>query len=378
MSRATGMLAVVALLGGGLAAGCGGGSKTKTPGRNRCQATIGFEAPLGTALGRQQLAFARLAVSQENAAHGTRITLAPGDTKLDPQTAVSLTGQLLSRPDVVAVVGPAHNREVDAVGSLLARAGLAFVSGSATGATLTDGANPTFFRVVPNDALQGPQAAQFVVRTLRPRSVTVLEGRDAYSSGLARSMLPILRSARIPVGQLRLSHAALGLGAATARVPPGTGVVVLALQNPTVAQQVGRALRAQHRLAAIVGPDRLYAPGTFTLPGSFVSSPAPDITALPSDAALAARAKRTLESFGVLAPPTYAATQVVAAAIARVCRAGHAPSRSGVLAAVRVTDLPHSILGVPIRFRGNGDLAAGRWWMFRIAAGGRYRLLLTK
>jgi hypothetical protein len=40
--------------------------------------------------------------------------------------------------------------------------------------------------------------------------------------------------------------------------------------------------------------------------------------------------------------------------------------------------MPSSILGVPIRFRGNGDLAAGRWWMFRIAAGGRYRMLLTK
>jgi branched-chain amino acid transport system substrate-binding protein len=378
MSRATGMLAVVALLVGGLAAGCGGGSKNKSPGRNRCRAAIGFEGPLGTALGRQQLAFARLAVSHDNAAHGTRITLAPGDTKLDPRTAVSLTGQLLSRPDVVAVVGPAHDREVDAVGSLLARAGLAFVSGSATGATLTDGANPTFFRVVPNGDQQGPQAARFVVHTLRPRSVTIVEDRDAYSRGLTRSMLPIIRSARIPVGQLRLSHAALGFGAVAARVPPGAGVVVLALQNPRAAQQFGRALRAQHRLAAIVGPDGLYAPRTFTLAGSFVSSAAPDITALPAGAGLVARAKRTLGSFGVLAPPAYAATQVVDAAIARVCRAGQAPSRSGVLAAVRTTDMPSSILGVPIRFRGNGDLAAGRWWMFRIAAGGRYRMLLTK
>jgi hypothetical protein len=58
--------------------------------------------------------------------------------------------------------------------------------------------------------------------------------------------------------------------------------------------------------------------------------------------------------------------------VAAVLRGGQAPSRSGVLSAIRSSDQARSILGIPIKFTPNGELTAGRWFMFRVEAGGRY------
>ena len=42
---------------------------------------------------------------------------------------------------------------------------MAFISGSATlPALTTSGANPTFFRVVPDDDVQGPQDANYIIK----------------------------------------------------------------------------------------------------------------------------------------------------------------------------------------------------------------------
>jgi ABC-type branched-subunit amino acid transport system substrate-binding protein len=83
--------------------------------------------------------------------------------------------------------------------------------------------------------------------------------------------------------------------------------------------------------------------------------------------------RRSLGDVRTKASPAYAATHVIDEAIAAVCRAGQAPSRSGVLAAVRATSEPTSILGVPIRFQANGDLAGARWFLFQIGARGAYK-----
>jgi branched-chain amino acid transport system substrate-binding protein len=138
-----------------------------------CTASVGFEGPITgpvAALGREQLNFARLAVSMENAANGTKISLVPRDTQLTPSIATTVTQRMVSNANIVAVAGPAGSLEVQAVGPLFANAGMAFISGSALTATLTSGINATFFRVVPSDRLQGPEDARFIIRELHPRA----------------------------------------------------------------------------------------------------------------------------------------------------------------------------------------------------------------
>ena len=100
-----------------------------------CVTSIGFEGPITgpvASLGTEQLHFAQLAVAMDNAANHTQITLVQGDTQLQPAQATTVTQQFISNGSIVAVVGPAGSQEVEAVGGPMGRAGMAFISGSAT------------------------------------------------------------------------------------------------------------------------------------------------------------------------------------------------------------------------------------------------------
>jgi branched-chain amino acid transport system substrate-binding protein len=272
------------------------------------------------------------------------------------------------------VVGPATNREVAAVGPTFGRAGIAFISASATGSDLTAGANPTFFRVVAPDDLQGPQSARFIVSRLLARTVTVVSDPAGWSRQFAASTIPVFRTARVLPDQIT-TGANTTLGSVASHISTATDVVVLAWQQPNAAQQLGRILAQQRKSATIVGSNRLYAPEAFRIPGSYVSALGPDIAALPADASIVDDVQKALPVFGPTGPPAYAATHVLDEAIASVCQAGRTPSRSDVLTALRATNDPTSILGIPIRFRPDGNLAAPRWFIFRIDSAGRYRMV---
>src|SRR5271155_5121638 len=176
------------------AAGSGSSASTTT-----CTASIGFEGPITgpvASLGGEQLHFAELAVAMDNAANHTKITLVQGDTQLEPAQAVTVTQQFTSNAAIDAVVGPAGSQEVEAVGGPMDRAGMAFISGSATAVALTTGSYPTFFRVVSKDSVQGPQDANYIVNTLHPKALMIVDDQEAYSTGLVSAMLPIFQAAR--------------------------------------------------------------------------------------------------------------------------------------------------------------------------------------
>ena len=66
-------------------------------------------------LGQEQLHFAQLAVSQDNAANKTKISIVQGDTQLNPAQATTVTQQLTSDSKIVAVVGedfPEEHRDL--------------------------------------------------------------------------------------------------------------------------------------------------------------------------------------------------------------------------------------------------------------------------
>ena len=62
-------------------------------------------------------------------------------------------------------------------------------------------------------------------------------------------------------------------------------------------------------------------------------------------------------------------------AIASVCKSGQTPSPSNVLAAIKKTNEPTSILGQPISFDSNGDVVNGKFFLFKINGTGQYQLI---
>jgi branched-chain amino acid transport system substrate-binding protein len=377
-----------------VAAGCGSSSSSSSSsassssgsstqaassgGSKSCAASIGIEAPLTgqvAVLGQEQLAFAKLALQDDNKANGTNITLVQGDTQLMPAQATTVTQQFISNSKIVGVVGPAGSQEVEAVGPLFGRAGLAFVSGSATNPTLTtSGKNPTFFRTVSRDDVQGPEDANFIVKHLHPKNLMIIDDQEVYSTGLVSAMLPVFQKAGIKVDHESVSQKVTDFSSLVAKVTPQTTVVVLPWQVAANAQQFGKNLAEQHKNATIVGTDGTFSPSSFTTSGSYVSSFGPDITAIPSDASIVTAAKAAFPKFGTFGPPIYAATHVLDEAIAAACKSG-SPSRDGVLSAVKQTSEGTSILGQPIHFDTKGDLIAAKWFLFKINPQGKYTLV---
>jgi branched-chain amino acid transport system substrate-binding protein len=359
-------------------AASGGGSSSAAAATKSCVASVGFEGPITgpvAPLGTEQLHFAQLAVATDNLANKTKITLVQGDTQLQPAQATTVTQQFVSNPAILAVVGPAGSQEVEAVGGPMERAGMAFISGSATAVALTTGKYPTFFRVVSKDSVQGPQDANYIVKNLHPKALMIVDDQEAYSTGLVSAMVPVFQAAGIKVDHESVSQKVTDFSSLVAKVTPQTSVVVLPWQVAANAQQFGRDLAQQHKNAVIFGTDGLFSPGTFTISGSYVSSFGPDITAMPADAAIARAALQKFGSFGTFGPPVYAATHVVDEAIAAVCKAGQTPSRSNVLAAIKNTNEPASILGQPISFDSHGDLNGGKFFLFKISSAGKYQLI---
>jgi branched-chain amino acid transport system substrate-binding protein len=379
------VIVAAAALGALAVAGCGGSSSSSSGGGSSasgatksCVASVGMEGPLTgpvAVLGQEQLHFAQLAAAKDNLANKTRISIVQGDTQLNPAQATTVTQQFTSNSKIVAVVGPAGSQEVEAVGPLMARAGMAFMSGSATAAALTTGKYPTFFRTVSKDSVQGPQDANYIINNLHPKALMIVDDQEAYSTGLVSAMVPIFKAAGVKVDHESVSQKVTDFSSLVAKVTPAMTVVVLPWQVASNAQQFGRNLAQEHKKAVIFGTDGLFSPGTFSINGSYVSSFGPDITAIPADAAIAAAAKAKYGNFGTFGPPVFAAQHVIDEAIASVCKSGQTPSRANVLAAIKNTNEPATILGQPIKFTSSGDVVNGKFFLFKIDGAGKYNLI---
>ncbi len=371
------------------AAASSSGSSTQaaasSSGSKSCTASIAIEGPFTgpvAQVGLEQLHFAQLAVADDNAANHTNVTLAQDDTQLTPSIAVQKTEAIVAS-SAVASIGPAGSQEVEAVGPLFGKAGMAFVSGSATlPALATSGKNPTFFRVVPDDDVQGPQDANYVVNHLHTKGVLIIDDDEAYSQGLVNVMIPILKKAGIAVDHQTLNGTDTGatLAAAikslvTSHLSAQDGVAMLPWQTATPAQMFGQDAKQAGKTVVLFGTDGTNSPSQFNIPGTYVSSFGPDIAGNPSalDKAIVAGVAK-YGPYGPFGVPTYEAADVVMKAIASVCKSGQTPSRSNVLAALKTTNIPANAnpLGVPVSFASNGDLAGDNGYLFKINSAGKY------
>jgi len=343
---------------------------------------IGFMAPMtgnAASIGAETASWAHYAVDGFNRSATARrarqrFRLVVLDTQLNPAQASTAAQRLASNAAVAGVVGPAGSQEVISSGPIFRRASLAFVSGSATRTTLTNGQFPQFFRVVPNDSVQGPTIARYISRTLRRTRVAVIDDQTSYGQPLANSVAANLRAARATVTRESASQEQTDFSTLISRLPANTQVVVLAWQLANKAEVFAQQMRAQGRTATIFGTDGLYQPGQFTVNGSYISSFAPDIRNLRSARRFVTgylRTRRALRNFGTFGPPAHEATRAMINAVRNACAANRRPRRSHVVAQMRRTLIQPSLFGRTLSFTRRGDVRGARFFIFQIR-NGRY------
>jgi branched-chain amino acid transport system substrate-binding protein len=166
----------------------GGSSSSGGSGKN-CNLQIGyFGALTGDAanLGQNIKNGAKLAVDQYNAKNSScQVKLKDFDTQGDPAQASSLAQKAVDDKTLIGLVGPAFSGESKAADPKFNEAGLVSITPSATNPALAQNGWKTFFRVLGNDASQGPAAAKYIQTVLKAQKVVVVDDASEYGKGLA-------------------------------------------------------------------------------------------------------------------------------------------------------------------------------------------------
>jgi branched-chain amino acid transport system substrate-binding protein len=338
---------------------------------------VGMLAPVtgpAGSIGSDQLHWAQYYFTQWNKAKGhVKVKLVQGDTQLDPSKASTVAQSFASNGKILAVIGPAGSDEVQAVAPILRKAGLAFASGSATRVSLTNGSyKGYFFRNVPNDGVQGPTAGNYMFSKLGVKSgdsVMVVDDQESYSTGLADIVGTSLTAKGVKVARESISQKSTDFSSLVAKVTSSTKVVFLPFQLASQAQLFAQQLKAQGKSAIVFGSDGTFDSSKFNVNGSYISFFAPDVTTIPADAAIV---KGFLKQFpGATSPfgaPNYVLAQMYANAITKSCK-DNKITRAELRKNFAKVSLPKTILGTPIRFTANGDLAGAKFHIFKIVNG---------
>lgn len=352
-----------------------------TCGRTR---TFGLHAPFtgqAASIGQTQVRWVRFFARRYNASHRNKLRIAEGDGQL-PDTAQALAAaeRLASNSRVLAVVGPAGSQEIEIATAPFRRAGLAFVTGSATRPDLTTSGTRRgfFFRTVPNDEQQGRKAVGYMRNNLRASRFVVVDAQNSYSVGLADIVERLLKQVSgATVRRESVNEATVtDFSSLVARIPSDTQVVYIPWQLSAKAQAFGTQLRAAGKQATLFGADGLYDPDNFKIPNSYVSA-FPVLLNHPVVRAYSrgpGNGKTDLFGF-----PSYVAADVVARAIDKAC-ADNRATRAEVRRNINQTDVPksQSLLGFRIKYVqrardpfGPGDMATpADYILYRVTAQG--------
>jgi branched-chain amino acid transport system substrate-binding protein len=332
-----------------------------------------FTGPAAS-IGQEQLNWAKLAVSDFNAATGMNDELVEGDPQLNPANAVTVAESLIADSEIYGIVGPAGSQEVAAIGQQLTDAGLAFISGSATDPAMTQ-SGFSFFRSVPTDAVQGPTDAQFLYN-LGITSLYVIDDQSSYAVGLADSAAAAFEAlggtiaGRESVTQQDTDFSSL----VTVVDSSGAGAVFFPGQIASQGALFAQQMQEQGVDFILMGADGLQSQADFNdgaagaNEGAYVSAFAPDIHSLESSADTVARFTEEYGEFGTFGPPTYAATWALLDAIKVASDAGSL-SREAVRDAVAATDQAQSVMGTPLAFDENGDVLNASFYIFQVQDG---------
>jgi ABC-type branched-subunit amino acid transport system substrate-binding protein len=317
----------------------------------------------------------------------TKLKAIEADTQLNPQVSATVAVQLRSNKNILAVNGFSGSQENVAGGPILRRGGLAFVSGSATRASLTDPStsdgsvlkNGFFRRVVPNDNFQARTDVTFMRQKLGVGSndtVMTVDSAEAYSVPLITLASNLLRTAGVTVDRQSQPATQTDFTALANRaVAQKVKVVLYATQVASNAQLFAQQLKARGYQGEFMGTDGTFDSGQFKFPGAYISSFSLDINDVPVAKPYVAQFKARFGDTISFGAPSFVAVQAIAMGISSACKDGKV-SRPEVRREIGKVKMSNTILGKPVAFDKAGDVAGGVGFsIFRIGNDGTYNIV---
>jgi branched-chain amino acid transport system substrate-binding protein len=341
--------------GSGLGGGSGSGSKTYV---------IGFEGPLSGAnaqLGINEQNGAKLAVQQANASGnlGFSVKLVSADDQGDPAKAPTAATQLIQNTNLLGEIGPSFSGATLAVGAQYGAAGVAMITPSATNATIQLQNFPTFFRIVPNDNVEGSQAADWLSRK-GIKKLFVLQDLSAYGKGVGDTVANEAKAKGIKVTEQGLD------GTTTKNYNPIASTITSSGADAMFyggydaqAALLAKALKSAGYTGLTVGGNGIKSSvftgngGTATN-GWYITCGCQDATVAPQSKAFATAYQAAFNTpSSTYSPEAYDATNMLIQSIKTAAASG-TPTRASVLTAVKAAD--YKGITTTVKFQRDGDL----------------------
>ena len=168
---------------------------------------LGHVGPLTGAiahLGKDNENGARLAIEEANAkgieigGKKVKFEMLAEDDQGDPKVGTTVAQKLVDAK-VVGIVGHLNSGVSIPASALYEQAGIPMISGSSTNPKLTEQGFKGVFRVVGRDDQQGPAVANYLIDSLKPKTVAVIDDATAYGEGLANEVENTLKAAGVKV-----------------------------------------------------------------------------------------------------------------------------------------------------------------------------------
>ncbi|UOF94138.1 MAG: high-affinity branched-chain amino acid ABC transporter substrate-binding protein [Bordetella sp.] len=110
------------------------------------------------------------------------------DDGCEPKQGSIAANRILNKK-INFVIGPVCSGATIAVTDIYNKEGVIMITPSATAPLVTDGKNYSFiFRTIGRDDQQGPSAANFIIKKIRPQKIAILHDKQSYGQGIASSV----------------------------------------------------------------------------------------------------------------------------------------------------------------------------------------------
>ena len=289
----------------------------------------------------------------------------------DPAQAAINARKMASDKAVVAAIGPQMSGAGKAMAPILSQAGLAIITPSATNPDITDpkfagqykpAGKTVFFRTVTTDAFQGPNMANYMLDTLKAKSVFILDDSGAYGVGLADAFEGQAKKRGMTVmGRDRLDPKASDYAAILTRIKslnPGALYYGGVLQaGVKLAKQAYEIVPGMIKAGGdgMYGPEMLTAVGFPAAEGWYATIASPHVLDDPKMAAWIARyVKRFNAQPDDYTITTYDSAMVILDAVKRVAATNKPMTREAIRDAIASSKV--ETLQGEVAFDQHGDL----------------------
>jgi len=302
---------------------------------------------------------------------GAKAVVVGEDDQHNPKIGEAVAQKFVDDKEVMGVVGPYNSAVVLAITPIYEKAHLVHMGASFSNPKITEQGFTTVFRVNSRDDRQGPAGAEYVLKTLKAKKVTVLDDQTTFGKGVADEFVKALEAAGTKPSRAVIKQGDKDFRAVLGTIPKDVEAIYFGGYAPEGALLV-RQMKELGLKAVFLGPDGLFEPEDY-IKAAGGAADGSVVTALAAPPESVPAAKEYIKKYeakhGTIGPYSLNAYDGASIIFAAIKRAGKL-DRAAIAAEVAKTkDYKGISSGRPVTFDKKGDNVNAAVYVYKVADG---------